>query len=137
MVAVVQDTAAGFQSGELTAGRSLRQIIWSRLRRDRIAMICLVILIVYYLLAIFGAAPDAGAKGPPCEKADQKLAATGRGDSDHDGIPDAIEPLLGLDPFNADSLGDGVSDGDRDFDHDGLSNAAEIITYASGVNVMP
>ena len=54
MVAVVQDTAAGFQSGELTAGRSLRQIIWSRLRRDRIAMICLVILIVYYLLAIFG-----------------------------------------------------------------------------------
>jgi peptide/nickel transport system permease protein len=54
MVAAVQDSAAGFQSGALTAGRSLRQIIWSRLRRDRIAMICLIILIVYYSLAIFG-----------------------------------------------------------------------------------
>ena len=54
MVAVVQDTAAGFQSGELTAGRSLRQIIWTRLRRDRIAMICLVVLIIYYAIAIFG-----------------------------------------------------------------------------------
>ena len=54
MVAAVQDSAAGFQSGALTAGRSLRQIIWTRLRRDRVAMICLVILIVYYSLAIFG-----------------------------------------------------------------------------------
>jgi peptide/nickel transport system permease protein len=54
MVAAVQDTGVGFQSGALTAGRSLRQIIWARLRRDRVAMICLIILIVYYILAIFG-----------------------------------------------------------------------------------
>ncbi len=54
MVAAVQDTGAGFQSGALTAGRSLRQIIWARLRRDRVAMVCLILLIVYYSLAIFG-----------------------------------------------------------------------------------
>jgi len=35
-------------------GRSLKQIIWARLRRDRVAMICLVILIVFYLVGIFG-----------------------------------------------------------------------------------
>jgi len=53
MVAVT-DSAAGFQSGALTAGRTLRQIIWARLRRDRLAMVCLVILVVYYAIAIFG-----------------------------------------------------------------------------------
>lgn len=53
MVAI-QD-AAGFQNaGALTSGRSLRQIIWTRLRRDRVAMVCLVILVAYYLIAIFG-----------------------------------------------------------------------------------
>jgi peptide/nickel transport system permease protein len=35
-------------------GRSLRQIVWARLRRDRVAMICLGILIAFYLIAIFG-----------------------------------------------------------------------------------
>jgi peptide/nickel transport system permease protein len=54
MVAAVQDSAAGFQGGALTKGRSLRQIIWSRLRRDALAMVCLVILVLMYLAAIFG-----------------------------------------------------------------------------------
>jgi peptide/nickel transport system permease protein len=54
MVAAVKDTGAGFQGGGLTGGRSLRQIIWARLRRDRVAMVCLVILVVYYSLGIFG-----------------------------------------------------------------------------------
>ena len=49
-----QDVAGFEQSGPLTAGRSLRQIIWARLRRDRIAMICIGVLAVYLLLAIFG-----------------------------------------------------------------------------------
>jgi peptide/nickel transport system permease protein len=35
-------------------GRSLRQIVWARLRRDRVAMVCLVTLIIFYLVAIFG-----------------------------------------------------------------------------------
>lgn len=34
------------------AGRSLRQIVWSRIRRDKVAMTCLVILIVLYAIAI-------------------------------------------------------------------------------------
>jgi peptide/nickel transport system permease protein len=50
----VQETAAGFQSGALTGGRSLRQIIWARLRRDRLAMVCLIVLVVYFGLAMFG-----------------------------------------------------------------------------------
>ena len=49
-----QDVAGFEQAGPLTAGRSLRQIIWARLRRDRIAMTCIGILLVYLFLAIFG-----------------------------------------------------------------------------------
>jgi peptide/nickel transport system permease protein len=37
-----------------TAGRSLRQIVTARLRRDRVAMTCLVILVAMYLIAIVG-----------------------------------------------------------------------------------
>jgi len=37
-----------------TAGRSLRQIVLSRLRRDKVAMVALIILVIVYLLAIFG-----------------------------------------------------------------------------------
>src|SRR5262245_27367234 len=33
-------------------GRSLRQIVWARLRRDKVAMICLAILFIMYLIAI-------------------------------------------------------------------------------------
>jgi peptide/nickel transport system permease protein len=35
-------------------GRSLRQIVWARLRRDKVAMVCVVILAVMYLIAIVG-----------------------------------------------------------------------------------
>jgi peptide/nickel transport system permease protein len=35
-------------------GRSIPQIIWARLKRDRVAMICLVILVAFYLIGIFG-----------------------------------------------------------------------------------
>jgi len=56
MVAVPSSEVAGFQ-GEAQAqssGRSLRQIVWARLRRDRLAMVCLVVLVVFYITAIFG-----------------------------------------------------------------------------------
>jgi peptide/nickel transport system permease protein len=36
------------------AGRSLRQIVWARLRRDRVALICFCILIFMYAVAIIG-----------------------------------------------------------------------------------
>ena len=35
-------------------GRSIREIVWARLRRDKVAMFCIVVLIVFYALAIFG-----------------------------------------------------------------------------------
>ena len=50
-------------------------------------------------------------------------------DSDFDGIPDAREEELGLDPNNPDSDGDGVLDGDEDLDEDGLTNADEIVRF--------
>jgi peptide/nickel transport system permease protein len=56
MVAVQEDVA-GFP-GEaplpLTSGRSLRQIVWTRLRRDKVAMACLIIVVLFYLTAIIG-----------------------------------------------------------------------------------
>ncbi len=48
-------------------------------------------------------------------------------DSDRDGVPDELEPLLALDPLNPDTNGNGILDGDEDFDRDGLTNAQEII----------
>ncbi|MEW5992662.1 MAG: ABC transporter permease [Chloroflexota bacterium] len=35
-------------------GRSLRQIVWARLRRDRLAMFCLLVLIAYYAIGMIG-----------------------------------------------------------------------------------
>ena len=34
--------------------RSIRAIVWARLRRDRVAMFCLIVLIAFYAIAIFG-----------------------------------------------------------------------------------
>lgn len=42
----------GQASDSAIAGRSLRQIVWRRLRRDNVAMTCLVILIALYVTAI-------------------------------------------------------------------------------------
>jgi peptide/nickel transport system permease protein len=35
-------------------GRSLRQIVWARLRRDKVAMFTLIVLVVYFGIAIVG-----------------------------------------------------------------------------------
>ena len=56
MVAV-QDVAAvqgGVVDAAALGGRSLREIVWSRLRRDRLAIVCAAILIVMYLIAFVG-----------------------------------------------------------------------------------
>jgi hypothetical protein len=55
-------------------------------------------------------------------------------DADQDGVPDALEPLLGLDPNNSDSNGNGISDGFEDFDNDGLVNAAEVLLGTTATN---
>lgn len=48
-------------------------------------------------------------------------------DLDRDGVPDELEPLLGLDPATSDTNLNGVPDGQEDFDNDGLTNAGEVI----------
>lgn len=72
----------------------------------------------------------------PCAKADARLAATGRGDRDHDGLSNCAErKILGTDPADFDSDNDGVPDGDEvaegtdpsdaDSDDDGLDDGEE------------
>lgn len=48
-------------------------------------------------------------------------------DLDNDGVPDADEPGIGLDPVNPDTDGDGVLDGDEDPDNDGLPTNLETL----------
>ena len=48
-------------------------------------------------------------------------------DVDNDGVPDELEAILGLDPLNRDTDGDGILDGFEDFDRDGLPNLGEVI----------
>lgn len=60
------------------------------------------------------------------------FSTVGEPDADRDGIPDRIELQLmvgdrSYDPHQADSFGDGINDGDRDYDLDDLPNAAEIL----------
>jgi peptide/nickel transport system permease protein len=53
-VAVTTDAPSATPAGpQDVAGRTLRQIVWTRLRRDKVAMVCLVILVFLYLVAIF------------------------------------------------------------------------------------
>ncbi len=47
-------------------------------------------------------------------------------DTDGDGIPNVLEPLLGLNPLLTNSPGSNMPDRDRDFDGDGLSNFREL-----------
>lgn len=48
-------------------------------------------------------------------------------DSDGDGLGDALERSLGLNPYEEDSFGDGIRDADRDLDNDGLTIRQELI----------
>ncbi len=63
-------------------------------------------------------------------------------DSDGDGIPDWLELLIGTDPYNPDTDGDGLSDGEEywiyftdplnpDSDYDGLTDGAEVHVYGT------
>jgi hypothetical protein len=48
-------------------------------------------------------------------------------DNDEDGVPDDLEPALGLQPNNPDSDGDDVADGLEDPDADGIGSAEELL----------
>ncbi|GAA3821556.1 Stk1 family PASTA domain-containing Ser/Thr kinase [Nocardioides panacisoli] len=53
-------------------------------------------------------------------------APPGGQDTDHDGLTDDEELLVGTDPTNPDTDGNGVKDGDEDADGDGFSNKKEF-----------
>ncbi|MDD7586867.1 MAG: YPDG domain-containing protein [Corynebacterium glucuronolyticum] len=46
-------------------------------------------------------------------------------DADNDGVNNDDEKAIGTDPLNPDSNGDGIKDGDEDYDKDGKTNAEE------------
>ncbi|HEX3219021.1 MAG TPA: ABC transporter permease [Candidatus Limnocylindria bacterium] len=57
MIALEQDAAAALaEDAETlpTSGRSLREIVWMRIRRDRVAMTCVGVLVFFYAAALFG-----------------------------------------------------------------------------------
>ena len=49
------------------------------------------------------------------------------GDLDNDGLPNALEMDLAMNPDSIDSDADGIADGDEDLDGDGISNADEVL----------
>lgn len=49
-----RDSAGTPAQAKPAGGRSLRQIVWARLRRNRVAMFSLAVLIFMYLVAVFG-----------------------------------------------------------------------------------
>jgi hypothetical protein len=88
-------------------------------------------------LALAAGAPTAAAakKKDRCAKADARLAATGKGDKDGDGLSNCRERLLGTSAVLADTDDDGLDDAteveegcdpnDADSDHDGIEDGED------------
>jgi hypothetical protein len=57
-------------------------------------------------------------------------------DSDFDGLPDTLELALGLDPYSADTDGDGTSDGDEDTDGDHVPNLRELLNHTDPLTTL-
>ena len=55
-------------------------------------------------------------------------------DSDEDGLGDMLEVSLGLNSYATDSFGDGLRDGNRDLDKDGVMILQEL-TRSAVVNL--
>ncbi len=60
----------------------------------------------------------------PCDPNPNALVCPS-GDPDGDGLVNSVEALLGTDPLDADTDGDGITDGVEDADHSGTTDAGE------------
>jgi hypothetical protein len=84
-------------------------VVWNRSRTAlRVALSAL--WLSFGLALLLGAAPASAAR---CDRADARLAATGKGDRDGDGISNCRERLLRTSAAKADSDDDGLDDGDE------------------------
>ena len=63
----------------------------------------------------------------PADTDDDGITNLSDPDDDNDTIPDSVEIALGLNPLLADSDSNGTSDADEDSDHDGYTNAQEVL----------
>ena len=94
-----------------------------------------IVLVLIGVLGAFVSAPSpavAKAKKDPCRKADEKMAQTGEGDTDGDGLSDCREKLLRTFMNDSDSDDDDLPDGpdfskscnplDPDSDDDGIDD---------------
>jgi hypothetical protein len=94
-----------------------------------------IVLVLIGVLGAFVSAPSpaiAKAKKDPCRKADEKMAQTGEGDTDGDGLSDCREKLLRTFMNDSDSDDDDLPDGadfakscnplDHDSDDDGIDD---------------
>jgi len=78
MVAIRQESAGiTGETRALSSGRSLRQIVWNRVRRDKLAMLCLGVLVFYYITAILGPflLPDPAQRFDPASISFEKAGA--------------------------------------------------------------
>lgn len=88
--------------------------------------------LLFGLALVFGPAPAAAAR---CDRADARLAKTGKGDRDGDGISNCRERMLRTAADDADSDDDGLDDGeemsegcdphDSDSDGDGIPDGVD------------
>ncbi len=83
------------------------------------------------MLAVLWALNDLRLRGEYTDGPDQgcldNVVIYGHNDNDGDGLPLSVEKALGLIGREADTDGDGISDGLEDFDGDGLANKYEVL----------
>jgi peptide/nickel transport system permease protein len=104
IVSATQDQATAEYPAEAVEGRSLTQIAWGRLRRDKVAMLSLAVIILIFLAALFaplitralGVDPNTPNTDLVSQDGGLPLGRWGGISWDH---PLGVEPLIGRDNF--------------------------------------